>query len=74
MNGGSEQPGNKAGKGDTTVVTTWAEKLLYGLRNTVVTTWASPSKNYLLLGPRFLPGLEQIYQCSIAQEILIRIK
>ena len=45
MNGGSEQPGNKAGKGDTTVVTTWAEKLLHGLRNTVVTTWASPSKN-----------------------------
>ena len=60
VNGGSEQSGNKAGKaGDTTAVTTWAEKLLYGLRNTVVTTWASPSKNYLLLGPRFLPGLEQ---------------
>ena len=45
VNGGSEQPGNKAGKGDTTVVITWAEKLLHGLRNTVVTTWASPSKN-----------------------------
>ena len=45
INGGSEQPGNKAGKGDTTAVTTWAEKLLLGLRNTVVTTWASPSKN-----------------------------
>ena len=61
MNGGSEQPGNKAGKGDTTVVTTWAEKLLHGLRNTIVTTWASPSKNQLLVGPRFLPGLEHIY-------------
>ena len=55
----SEQPGNKAGKGDTTSVTTWDEKLLDGLRNTVVTTWASPSNNQLLLGPRFLPGLEQ---------------
>ena len=42
---GSEQPGNKAGKGDTTAVITWAEKLLHGLRNTVVTTWASLSKN-----------------------------
>ena len=45
VDGGSEQPGNKAGKGDTTAVTTWAEKLLLGLRNTVVTTWASQSKN-----------------------------
>ena len=60
VNGGSEQPENKAGKGDTIAVTTWAEKLLHGLRNTVVTTWASPSKNKLLLGPRFLPGLEHI--------------
>ena len=31
VNGGSEQPKNKAGKGDTTAVTTWAEKLLHGL-------------------------------------------
>ena len=45
INGGSEQPGKKADKGDTTTVTTWAEKLLHGLRNTVVTRWASPSKN-----------------------------
>ena len=45
VNEGSEQPGNKAGKLDTTVVTTWAEKLLHGLRNAVVTTWASPSEN-----------------------------
>ena len=45
VNGGSEQPGNKAGEGDTIAVTTWAEKFLHGLRNTVVTTWASPSKN-----------------------------
>ena len=42
---GSEQPGNKAGKGDTTAVITWAEKLLYGPSKTVVTTWASLSKN-----------------------------
>ena len=41
---GSEQPGNKAGKGDTTAVITWAEKLLHGPRKTVVTTWASLSK------------------------------
>ena len=32
-------------KGDTTAVTTWTEKLLHGLRNTVVSTWASPSNN-----------------------------
>ena len=38
-------PGNKAGKGDTTAVITWAEKLLDGPRKTVVTTWASLSKN-----------------------------
>ena len=37
-NGGSEQPGNKAGKGDTIAVTTWAETLL---RNTIVTKWAA---------------------------------
>ena len=42
---GQEQPGNKAGKEDTTAVTTWAEKLLRGLRKTVVTIWASLSKN-----------------------------
>ena len=45
VHGGSEQPRNNIGKVDTTAVTTWAEKLLYGLRNTVVTTWASPGKN-----------------------------
>ena len=39
------EAGNKAGKGDTAAVTTWAEKLLHGLRNTVVATWASPSEN-----------------------------
>ena len=37
--------GTKLAKGDTTAVTTWAEKLPHGLRNSVVTTWASPSKN-----------------------------
>ena len=36
VDGGSEQPGNKAGK---------KLQLLLGLRNTVVTTWASRSKN-----------------------------
>ena len=45
VNGGLEQPRDKAGKGETIAVTIWAEKLLHGLRNTVVTTWASPSKN-----------------------------
>ena len=37
--------GRRLAKGDTTAVITWAEKLLHGLRNTVVTTWASLSKN-----------------------------
>ena len=32
-------------KGDTAAVTTWAEKLLHGLSNTVVTTRASPSNS-----------------------------
>ena len=45
VDGGSEQPGNEAGKGYTTAVTTWAEKLLLGLRNTVVTTLTSPRIN-----------------------------
>ena len=54
MDVGSEQPGNKAGKGDTTAVTTGAEKLLHGLRNTVVTTWASPSRSDVSLLPAVL--------------------
>ena len=38
-----EQPGNKGIP--LQLVTTWAEKLLHGLKNTAVTTWTSPSKN-----------------------------